>query len=92
MRHIAVDAAVFSGSVPEAYARVTQWLIELDDRGVPSREIGLGDDRGPLYCAPRDGDRGLFTDSACLFGSDWTDKIGAHQFEDLWSLAQAADS
>src|SRR3954468_24718302 len=33
------------------YPRVKKWLLEIDEAGLPSREIGLADDGTPLFTA-----------------------------------------
>jgi len=67
------------------YPRVRRWLLEVDDSGRPSREIGL-DDRGtPLFGAPDKRNAGFFTDSDVTFlRTDLAPADGA-EFESLWS-------
>ena len=69
------------------YPRVRKWLIEVDDDGAPSREIGLDADGLPLFRAPEARDLGFWTDSDVLFAPVDLEPIPAEDFARLWSEA-----
>lgn len=83
MRYIIVEQSVLSNPGPDL-ANVARWLLEIDERGYPVREIAIGGSGAPLSAAPIDKDRGVWCDSTCLFvGPDWKD-MSAVEFERMW--------
>lgn len=70
------------------YRFVKKWLLEIDDAGVPVREIGLNDQGVPLFAAPDDRNVGFWTDSPKTFVKDELEAISAEEFERNWIEAQ----
>ncbi len=70
------------------YCHVRKWYLELDDSGVPVREIGLDVDGRPLFGAPDDRNFGFWTDSSDSFERDKLTAIPADEFERLWREVQ----
>ena len=70
------------------YRRVKKWYLELDDSGVPVREIGLDADGQALFGAPDDRNFGFWTDSKEAFQQDQLSPMPAEEFERLWRESQ----
>lgn len=70
------------------YRFVKKWYLELDDSGIPVREIGVDSNGNPLFGAPDNRNVGFWTDSAEVFQKDRVCPIRAQEFEALWSEAQ----
>jgi len=70
------------------YRHVRKWYLELDDSGVPVREIGLDADGQPLFGAPDDRNLGFWTDSDGPFERDKLSPIPAEEFERRWHEVQ----
>jgi len=66
------------------YRQVREWYLELDDAGVPVREIGLGAAGVPLFGAPDERNFGFWTDSTEPLPPDHLSPISADEFEELW--------
>jgi hypothetical protein len=45
------------------YPKVATWLLEVDEAGIPKREIGLDSEGQPLFAAPDRRNYGLWTDN-----------------------------
>ena len=70
------------------YHLVRKWYIELDDCGVPVREIGLDSEGRPLFRAPDGRNLGFWTDSTEAFQDGPLTPIKAEEFERLWHEVQ----
>jgi hypothetical protein len=71
------------------YRHVKRWYLELDDSGVPVREIGLGPDGAPLFAAPDERNFGFWTDSTETFPKDQFSPVLPDEFERLWHEIQS---
>jgi hypothetical protein len=65
------------------YHHVRKWFLELDDSGVPVREIGLDSEGRPLFGAPDGRNPGFWTDNPEAF-EDQLSPISAEEFETFW--------
>ena len=72
------------------YRHVKKWYLELDDSGVPVREIGLDSDGRPLFRAPNERNLGFWTDSTEAFQRDQLSPLPPDEFERLWHEIQTA--
>ncbi len=70
------------------YGHVRKWYLELDESGVPVREIGLDSEGRPLFGAPDDRNFGFWTDITERFQQDQFSPISADEFERLWHQVQ----
>lgn len=75
--------------IPEAnpdhpFHLVRVWLIEFDDDGVPSREIGLDASGEPVLAGPDDRNYGFWLDTNMRFYDFVGDDVSAEVFERLW--------
>ena len=70
------------------YRNVRKWYLELDDDGVPVREIGLDSDGRALFGAPDKRNFGFWTDSTETFERDKLSPILPEEFERLWHEVQ----
>lgn len=70
------------------YPLVRKWCLEIDDSGVPMREIGLDAEGRPLFGAPNGRNYGFWTDSPKTFQPSELNGIPAEEFERLWHEAQ----
>lgn len=68
------------------YPRVRRWVLELDDTGLVTREIGLDEMDRPLFGAPDARNHGYFTDSGAVLSPSQLSAIDESRFEALWSL------
>ncbi len=73
------------------YPKVEKWLLELDDEGVPQREIGVGENDTPLFSAPNDRNFGLWTDSNNTLSKEEVDLIDKAAFEEMWLKINPTD-
>jgi hypothetical protein len=89
-RQIVVDSSEIHSRATDRYSPVARWMVEVDESGVPTREVGLNRDGHPLYRAPSSAERGVFTDSNVTFGTDWGSPVSLDQFETLWARAPVA--
>ena len=74
------------------YPLVKKWYLELDDSGVPVREIGLSLDDQPLFGAPDERNTGFWTDSLKVFRKDEVGPVSGQEFEKLWLEIQASNA
>ena len=68
------------------YPRVARWLLEINDDGRASREIGLDASGVALFGAPYGRNFGFFTDSDVVFSRADLVTVEQAEFEKLWSL------
>jgi hypothetical protein len=73
------------------YRHVKKWYLELDDSGVPVRELGLDSEGQPLFGAPDDRNSGFWTDSTERFQQEQFSPIRAEVFERLWHEVQKGE-
>jgi hypothetical protein len=66
------------------YRFIRKWYLEVDESGVPTREIGLGSEGRALFGAPDGRNVGFWTDSSKTFQEDELIPIAADEFERLW--------
>ena len=72
------------------YKRVRKWWIELDETGIPQRELGFDQDGGVIVAGPICDNLGFWTDSTMTFSPTEHKRIPEEAFESAWSLFQAA--
>ena len=86
MRYLKVEISNISNPEPELI-EIAYWLLEVDDRGKPVREIAMSADDAPLSAAH--GRWGVWCDSACLLlGPEW-EEISSLVFRAGWSAVHA---
>ena len=66
------------------YPQLTRWLIETDEAGMPTREIGINAEGNPLFSAPNERNFGFWTDSNLAFDPSELELIDQEYFEALW--------
>ncbi|MCV6623233.1 MAG: hypothetical protein OIF51_15940 [Cellvibrionaceae bacterium] len=66
------------------YPRVSKWFIEVDDSGVPVRELGMDKDNVPLFGAPDERNFGFWTDSNKTFELEELELSTQQEFDALW--------
>lgn len=66
------------------YPSVAKWFIEIDENGVPIREIGIDKNNVPLFAAPNRNNFGLWTDSDERFKVEELELSTKEEFEFLW--------
>lgn len=67
------------------YPKVNKWLLEIDEKGIPEREIALDKNDNPLFKSPNERNTGLWTDSPDVFKKEDLQEIEKEQFEALWA-------
>ena len=67
------------------YRSVRRWWIEVDDEGVPQRELGLNSTGEVVVAGPIGRNIGFWTDSAMNFKIGEYDLISTEAFEAEWS-------
>ncbi|MFH2045133.1 MAG: hypothetical protein ABIK92_08290 [Pseudomonadota bacterium] len=67
------------------YPQVAKWLIEIDDKAIPSREIGLDIDNNPLFAAPDERNYGFWSDTSEPFNKTDLEPVDKEYFEAMWS-------
>jgi len=70
------------------YRNVRKWYLELNDSGVPVREIGLDANGRPLFGAPDARNFGFWTDSTEAIQKDQFSPVSPEEFERLWHEIQ----
>ncbi len=74
------------------YPFVAKWLLEIDENGVPLREIGVDKNNAPLFAAPNDRNMGFWTDCNKTFELDELENSTAETFEALWQRITCNDA
>ena len=69
------------------YPEVAKWFIEIDESGVPCREIGIDSNGNPLFAAPNARNCGLWTDSNKTFENNELEQSSQEEFESMWEVA-----
>jgi hypothetical protein len=67
------------------YPKVKKWLLEINEDGVPTREIGLDSKGTPLFSAPNSNNYGFWTDSTVKLSPDQLEPVDSREFELLWN-------
>jgi hypothetical protein len=67
------------------YPSIRKWLLEVDDRGIPQREVALGDEDVPLFAAPDDRNHGFWTDNSYAFSANELEPVEPSRFEECWA-------
>ena len=68
------------------YPQLAKWLIEIDETGVPSREIGLNAEGTPLFGAPNNRNSGFWISmSDETFDKSELELVDQEHFEFLWA-------
>lgn len=70
------------------YRLVKKWYLELNESGIPVREIGLDSSGEPLFGAPDARNFGFWTDSTQVFQKDQMCPVRPDEFEALWNEVQ----
>jgi hypothetical protein len=66
------------------FSRVRRWYLEVDDSGLPSRELGV-DERGtPITAGPWERNSGFWTDFGEPLPVERTEEIAKDVFEAMW--------
>ncbi len=66
---------------------IAEWLIEFDDKGLPSREIGLNEFGEPVLAGPTNTDYGFWLDTNMKYSDFEGTTIFQSEFEQLWQQA-----
>ncbi len=75
-----------STSEDQQLAMLHYWWLELNDKGIPIRELGFDDHNQAKYAAPLKNDRGLWCDSLISFNLiEWNEIVTEEEFNDKWS-------
>lgn len=68
------------------YHKVRKWWVEIDEDGIPQRELGLSDEGNVVVAGPLNRNFGFWTDSDMKFAAaDYRD-IPEQDFEAAWSI------
>jgi hypothetical protein len=70
------------------YPEVSEWLLEIDEKGRPNREIGLDSKGQSLLAAPDEKNFGLWTDSPSILDPQQYDQVTKEEFEEKWRQAE----
>ena len=70
------------------FPRVKKWFLEVDDVGVPLREVAVDEEGRVLFRMPDDRNYGFWTDSPVTLSEGVLDAITAEEFEVLWERAR----
>lgn len=70
------------------FPRVKKWFLELDDSGVPIREVGVDEEGRVLFRMPDERNYGFWTDSAVSLAGDVLEPVTQEEFESLWARAR----
>lgn len=66
------------------YDNVTKWWLEIEDNGLPSREIGFDINGKAIVIGPISGNFGLVTDSPMKFDRELNEKHIENEFQIVW--------
>lgn len=66
------------------YPFVRKWLVEVNENGEASREIGLDKNDKTLFTAPNSRNSGYWTDNPKIFTSTDLQPVEKEYFENLW--------
>ena len=66
------------------FCRVRRWYVEVDESGLPVREVGI-DERGtPITAGPWEHNFGFWTDSGEPLPEDRVEEIRKEEFDTMW--------
>jgi len=74
------------------FPEVDFWYVEVDDEGIPSREVGFNNGGDPIVAAPWGNNFGFWTDSGEALPSKGSKEITAAMFNAAWSNFEAQQS
>jgi len=87
-------ARAFLGFIPSANPGyesklhlVHEWLIELDDRGLPNREIGITKNGTPVIAGPNKENYGFWLDTNMTIADFCDTPLSRDEFEMTWKEA-----
>lgn len=66
------------------YSLVKKWLLEIEEGGIPIREIALNKDGRVLFSSPNSRNYGLWTDSGDVVSKERLISIEENVFENFW--------
>ncbi len=66
------------------FSRVRCWYVEVDDSGLPLRELGIDETGTPITAGPWKQNFGFWTDSGGPFPDEHTEEIANSVFEEMW--------
>lgn len=66
------------------YHRVSSWLIEFDEEGMPLREIGLDSDGAVVLAGPSKNDYGFWLDTNMRYTDFPGEAVAQDYFEQMW--------
>ena len=66
------------------YPFVSKWFIEIDENGIPCREIGIDSKGAPLFAAPDTKNYGFWTDSNQTFKISDLQPANKEEFNSMW--------
>ncbi|TWO66991.1 hypothetical protein FN976_26020 [Caenimonas sedimenti] len=69
----------------KAYSDVRHWWIEVDETGLPQREIGFSISEQAIVAGPLGRNMGFWTDSPMLFDDPSYEEVSPQAFEDEWA-------
>jgi hypothetical protein len=70
------------------YPQVRLWWVEIDQAGVPRRELGFDAEGSVIVGGPMQGNTGFWTDSAMRFNEPPYQAVSAKDFEAAWRLME----
>ncbi|MCV2403017.1 hypothetical protein OFY17_09025 [Marinomonas sp. C2222] len=65
------------------YLEVARWFLEIDDNGLPQREIGINSDGAPIFVAPDNRNLGMWTDFPHVFDESKLELASKEEFESV---------
>lgn len=66
------------------FADVRLWWVEINEHGMPQREIGFDVAGSPIVLAPDDRNTGFWTDSAMVFSPQDFEAVDQASFDSAW--------
>jgi hypothetical protein len=72
------------------YPSVRQWWVEVDDSGIPQREIGFAEPSVAVVAGPLGGNAGFWTDSTVVFNRKEHEAVEEAAFEEAWSRFESS--
>jgi len=74
------------------FADVRLWWVEIDDHGVPQREIGFDVAGRAIVLAPDERNTGFWTDSPMVFSSQEMEAVDQASFDSAWERRTQASA
>jgi hypothetical protein len=66
------------------FSSIRRWYLEVDDLGLPVRELGLDEIGNPITAGPWERNFGFWTDSGEPLPKDRLEEIERTEFETVW--------